>query len=112
MRGDDAKNTLFLKSQGFYTQGCPLAMVGHGLTMLPLIKALKFKFPSVDSPWHADDASAAGNLDQVIKFFHKLCDIGPSFGYFPEESKSILIIRSEKYLKHGNIAKYAIAILK
>ena len=59
-------------------------MVGYGLSMLPLIRYLKNQFQSADSPWHADDASAAGNLDKVKQFFHELCAIEPSFGYFPE----------------------------
>ena len=29
----------------------------------------------------------------ILTFFNKLCELGPDFGYFPEESKSKLIVR-------------------
>ena len=67
--------------------------------MMPLIRALKNQLLSVNYLWYADDASVAGNLYQVIKFFHKLCAIGPSFGSFSEESKRVLIILSEKVVE-------------
>ena len=41
MRGDDAKNVLSLKSQESCTQGHLLAMVGYGLSMVRLIRAMK-----------------------------------------------------------------------
>ena len=44
----------------------------------PLIRVLKNQFPTVDSPWHTDDALKAGKLDQVFKFFHNLRAIEPS----------------------------------
>ena len=38
----------------------------------------------------------------ILTFFNRLCELGPDFGYFPEESKSKLIVR-EKYLKRVRI---------
>jgi hypothetical protein len=42
--------------------------------------------------WYADDAGAAGNYDFIRRHFTKLQEIGPNYGYFPELSKSVLIV--------------------
>jgi hypothetical protein len=47
----------------------------------------------VEQPWCADDAGAGRNFDDIRSFFQKLEEIGPNFGYFPEPSKSILVVR-------------------
>ena len=60
------------------TQGCPFAMVGYGLLVLPLIRQLQKEFPTVASPWYADETMAEGALADVMKYFHRLCDLGPS----------------------------------
>jgi hypothetical protein len=39
-------------------------------------------------------ASAAGKLEQIMRYFNELMEIGPKYGYFPEPSKCILIVRS------------------
>ena len=31
----------------------------------------------------------------ILTFFNRLCELGPDFGYFPEESKSKLIVRGK-----------------
>jgi hypothetical protein len=62
------------------------------LYILPLIRVLKQEFPEVEQPWYADDAGAGGKEDAVRRLFHRLQDIGPSFGYFPEPTKSVLIV--------------------
>ena len=36
-----------------------------------------------------------GNYEQLAKFFHRLMAIGPRYGYFPEETKSILIVKKD-----------------
>ena len=47
------------------------------------------------SPWYADDAMAAGKLDQVMEYFRQLEVLGPAYGYLPEETKSILVVRED-----------------
>ena len=89
------KNNLFLHSQEGVTQGCPLSMVAYALLLLPLIKQLKSEFQNTPSPWYADNGSVAGQLDNISKFFTRLCTLGPNYGYFPEESKSILVVRKK-----------------
>jgi hypothetical protein len=74
------------------TQGDPLSMFAYGIGILPLICLLKSGFPAVEQPWYADDAGAGGKFSEICRFFHKLQEIGPSFGYFPEPSKSILVV--------------------
>lgn len=74
------------------TQGCPLAMVGYGVGVLPVIRQLKTKFPYGLQPWYADDATDAAKFETIRKHFERLCEIGPNHGYYPEPSKSILIV--------------------
>ena len=50
-------------------------------------------------PWYADDGAAA---DKLQDFFRRLCELGPTYGYFPEENKSILIVRSKDTVKAVN----------
>ena len=42
--------------------------------------------------WYADDASCGGNLSRLHTYFKRLQELGPVWGYFPEPSKSELIV--------------------
>jgi hypothetical protein len=68
-------------------------MAAYGLGLLPLIRQLKEEFPEVRQPWYADDAGAGGHFKDLRRFFRRLQEIGPSYGYHPEPSKSILIVQ-------------------
>ncbi len=83
---------VYLHSQEGVTQGDPLAMVAYGLGILPLIRYLKQKFPTVEQLWYADDAGAGGTFAAIRRQFLHLQEAGPIFGYFPEPSKSILVV--------------------
>jgi hypothetical protein len=82
----------FLYSKEGVTQGDPLSMFAYGIGILPLIRLLKTEFPAVEQPWYADDAGAGGKFDDIRRFFRGIQEIGPSYGYFPFPSKSILIV--------------------
>ena len=71
----------------------PLSMFAYGLGLLPLIGQLKVEFPEVEKPWYADDAGTCGNLAEIHRLFKRLEEISPNYGYFPELSKSILVVR-------------------
>ena len=96
------KKTVFIHSKEGQTQGCPLAMLVYGVSLLPLIRKLKREFRRIESPWYADDGAAAGKLQDILLFFRRLCELGPTYGYFPEENKSILIVRSKDTVKAEN----------
>ncbi len=93
IRGKGGTVVLIFSKEGV-TQGDPLSMFGYGIGILPLIRKLKLEFPAVKQPWYADDAGAGGSFTDLRKFFLRLQEIGPTFGYFPEPSKSILIVRA------------------
>eukprot|EP00978_Attheya_sp_CCMP212_P013894 scaffold35059_cov31-Attheya_sp.AAC.1 len=84
---------LFMFSMEGATQGDPLAMFIYGMGLLPLIRRLKSEVENVSQPWYADDAGAGGKFDRITVSFEKLEEYGPKYGYFPEASKSILIVR-------------------
>ena len=95
VRGNKHGAAFIVYSQEGVTQGDPLAMVAYGIGILPLIRLLKAKAPSLHQSWYADDASAAGRLELIAEYFEELMRIGPTIGYFPEPTKSILIVRSD-----------------
>ena len=109
-----------IPSQEGIAQGNPLAMLIYSIGIMPLVRQLKVYHPPVDIPpvviipppvgrpppvvntWYADDTGAAGKYDAIEKFFKDLERIDPDFGYFPEPSKSILIVRSRN-LQSGRL---------
>jgi hypothetical protein len=83
---------IFLFSKEGVTQGDPLSMLVYGIGMLPLACKLKQAIPAVKQPWYADDAGAGGKFENLREYFVKLSESGPPRGYFPEPTKSILIV--------------------
>ena len=84
--------TVMIPSQEGVTQGDPLAMICFGIGILPLIRQLKSEFPAAKQQWYADDGSIAGTFATIQAVFEQLQQLGPNYGYFPESSKSILIV--------------------
>jgi hypothetical protein len=67
-------------------------MFAYGIGVLPLIRRLKRNHPRLFQPWYADDAGAGGTFDDIRAMFEELQRIGPAYGYFPEPTKSILVV--------------------
>ncbi len=73
------------------TQGDPLSMAFYALGVLPLISNLKDLQKWIQM-WYADDASSGGTLPMLREWFGDLMAMGPAFGYFPEPTKSVLVV--------------------
>ena len=62
----------------------------YAVGTLPLIRSLKN--PDWTQVWYADDASACGELTSICRWFDLLLQRGPSYGYFPNPSKSCVVV--------------------
>ena len=74
-----------------------MSMAFYAVGLLPLIRELKGVegLNSVLQMWYADDASAGGCINKLIEWYRLFITRGPDFGYFPEPSKSIVVVRPE-----------------
>jgi hypothetical protein len=85
-----------IRSNEGTTQGDPAAMAIYAIAIIPLILMLvdmsKNRSKTVG---YADDIAAAGKLNHLKTWWETLCELGPKFGYFPESSKSWLIVKKE-----------------
>ena len=70
-------------------------MAMYAVGILPLINQLQSS--DANQVWFADDATAGGCLEQLHEWWVKLNNLGPPFGYFPNPSKTWLIVK-EKHL--------------
>ena len=77
------------------TQGEPLAMIAYIIRVLPLIRVLRSEHPQVSQPRYADNAGAGGKFGAVMAHFRDLQLKGPARGYFPEPTKSILVVSEQ-----------------
>ena len=77
------------------TQDDPLSMGVYALSIQPLITALQ-QTSSTKQCWFADDASGAGPLGEIKKWWDTLTAIGPDFGYFPNAKKCWIIVKPER----------------
>ena len=87
-----------LKSNEGTTHGDPVSMAIYGIGVTPLINMLidivvTSKDSQVSVLAYADDFSAAGKLDDLRKWWDTLTIIDPKFGYYPEPTKTWLLVK-------------------
>ena len=92
------------------TQGDPLAMLVYGVSLLPLIRKLKDPNNVLQS---FCDSAAIAKLKKLEIWLKNLIEEGPAFGYFPEPSKSFLVV-DKQYAEeaHHIFDKYSITIVE
>ena len=79
-----------LLSEEGTTQGDPLAMAMYAIGTLPMIHHLD---GIVKQTWYVDDSAAASKLEQLRKWWDLLNKIGPLYGYFPNGSKTHILVK-------------------
>ena len=82
-----------LLSQEGTTQGDLLAVAMYAIAVNPLIRQLKSD--TTKQIWFADDATAGGKLTDLRNWWDILTNVGPDYGYFPNASKTWLIVKEE-----------------
>ena len=74
------------------TQGYQLAMGLYALSIQPLITSLHGAC-MIKQCWFADDASGAGPVAEIKKWWGTLSAIGSDFGYYPNGKKYWIITK-------------------
>ena len=88
-----------LESSEGTTQGDPIAMLIYAIAIIPLILRSveevesKHKFAKIAA--FADDIAGAGKLNGLRILWDEICRLGPKYGYFPQPSKTWLIVKEE-----------------
>jgi hypothetical protein len=72
------------------TQGDPLSMPFYALALMPLMRELH---GTVHQAWYADDAQACGTLSALREWWDSLVLRGPSYGYYVNASKTMLVVK-------------------
>ena len=87
----NSKGVIIKSCEGF-TQRDNISTGGYALSTKPLIDHLRNIIKKV---WFADDNAVhtGGKLKAVYKWWKELLQVGPKYGYFPNPSKSILVVK-------------------
>jgi len=75
------------------TQGDPLAMAMYALAVTLLICSIWLSQPDASQVWYDDDATAGGKLVPLLHWWKHLLTYGPVYGFFPNASKTCLIVK-------------------
>ena len=80
-------------------------MAVYGIALTPLLKHLMTCYPERDPKMvaFADDLTSAGRLSKLRSWLKDLLNVGSNYGYFPESSKTVLIVKPEYESKAAEI---------
>ena len=73
------------------TLGDTLTMAFYGLGTNPILVQLKIQLPEISQVWLADDATGAGRLSPLKKWWDRIQEIGVKYGYYVKPFKSWFI---------------------
>ena len=88
----DANEILY--SREGVTQGDPRSTFIYAVATLPLISHIGRPNVGTDIRY-ADDASACAPLHDLVDWFTTLLRLGPSYGYYPEPKKCVLVVNHD-----------------
>ena len=74
-------------------------MAFYGLGTNPILQRLHITVPQVAQVWLADDATGAGKLPDLLKWWDQVKEEGVKFGYFVKPSKSWLVLKDPSKLE-------------
>ena len=83
------------------TQGDTLAMAFYGIGTNPILRKLSQQVPEVYQVWLADDATGAGRLGDLKKWWDLVSTEGLKYGYFVKPSKSWLVLKRPSMLEEA-----------
>ena len=78
-------------------------MATYALGLVPLIEALVRLEIKAKMVAFADDITGADTIKDLHRWWMKLLEIGPKFGYYPKPSKSYLIVKEEHLEEARNL---------
>ena len=79
------------------TQGDPIAMPMYAIGVVPLLQSIATE--GAVQAWFADDSGAGGKVLKLRQWWDSLTEKGPSFGYFLNAAKSVLLVKPQHYHK-------------
>ena len=71
-------------------------MPGYGIGILPLLELTKDDDPIMKHAAYADDLGGGSRVENLRKWWDRVCQFGPKLGYFPKPSKSWLVVKEER----------------
>ena len=88
-----------LKSNEGTTQGDPIGMAVYAIGITPLLNMLLSTIADIQDQMaaFADDITSVGKLLSLRQWWTQITNIGPHFGYFPQPTKSWLIVKENHY---------------
>ncbi len=86
-----------LKSNEGTTQGDPIGMAVYAIGITPLLNIMFIYSarPGTPAAAFADDVTSVGKLLSLKQWWLRITTIGPHFGYFPQPTKSWLIVKED-----------------
>ena len=92
----------FIFSKEGVTQGDPVAMAMYSVSTSPFIRTLSNVLDEDEvQAWFADDSAACGYLNSIKKWWETICRLGPKYGYFPNPTKTVLIVKDPENLQRA-----------
>jgi hypothetical protein len=79
-------------------QGCPMAMLGFAMALLPMIHELEELAEQLQTgqSFYANDTLGNGNLEALLVWYRRLCELGKPYGYVPQPAKCMIVTRFPK----------------
>ena len=71
-----------------------MAMAMFALATVPLILAVAEN--NSTQAWFADDAASGGRLHALRRWWDNLATVGPSYGYYPNATKTYLLVKPDR----------------